>query len=143
MKMKLTTVLLLSGLSSSLLQAAPFDGSAPMLCSVSQVNECVADFGCDKVSRELSEFPDFLRINLGDKLITGLSGGETTGTTMIERSENIDGKLMMGGAEDGKVDQRDGVSWSIAIEENSGAMTATAATDGLAYAVFGACTPLP
>ena len=143
MKMKLTTVLLLSGLFSGLLQAAPFDGSATMLCSVSQVNECVADFGCDRVSRESSDFPDFLKIELGEKRITGLSGGETRGISSIERSENIDGKLMLGGAEDGKAEQHDGVSWSITIEETSGAMTATAAADGLAYAVFGACTPLP
>ncbi len=143
MKMKLTTVLLLSGLFSSFAQAAPFDGSASMLCSVTQINECVADYGCDTVPHNLSGFPGFLKINVGEKRITGLSGDKTTGITPIERSEHIDGKLMMGGAEDGKTNQRDGVSWSIAIQETSGVMTATAAADGLAYVAFGACTPLP
>jgi hypothetical protein len=61
-------------------------------------------------------------------------------STAIERSEHLDGKLILQGADEGIEDVRDGLAWSMVIDETSGKMLLSAAGDGVAFAVFGACT---
>jgi len=61
-------------------------------------------------------------------------------TTTIERSESLDDKLMLQGANDGIEDFRDGLGWTMAIDENTGKQVFSASGDGFAMVVFGACT---
>jgi hypothetical protein len=59
---------------------------------------------------------------------------------MIERLEQVDGKLIIQGAEDGIEGVRDGVGWSAAIAQETGKMVLTASGDEVGFVVFGACT---
>jgi hypothetical protein len=54
--------------------------------------------------------------------------------------EHIDGKLIIEGAQDGIENVRDGLGWTMAINEESGEMVLTAAGDRVGFVVFGACT---
>jgi len=60
----------------------------------------------------------------------------------IERSEAVDGRLVLQGAEDGLESVRDSIGWSLSIDETSGNMALTAFHSDISFAIFGACTPL-
>ena len=103
--------------------------------------ECIPVEGCDRVTPEAANLPRFLSINFKDKKIVAPSGSEAGRTTAIERLEHIDGKLIIEGAEDGAEGVRDGLGWSMAINEESGDMVLTASGDRVGFVIFGACTP--
>ena len=50
-------------------------------------------------------------------------------STTIERLEHLDGKLIVEGAQDSLENVKDGLGWTMAITEESGAMVLTAAGD--------------
>ena len=122
--------------------AGDFDGSKPLLCASVDVMECVPGDGCTKVTAEAIDAPQFFRVNLANKLITGRHVGGDELDSAIERSETVDGKLILQGAEDGLQGVRDGLGWSMAISEDTGKMVLSASGDAAAFVIFGACTPL-
>ena len=121
--------------------AGDFDGSMPLLCASTEVIECIPVEGCDRVTPEAANLPRFLKINFEDKTISAPSGSQKGRSTAIERMEHIDGKLIIQGAEDGVEGVRDGMGWTMAINEESGDMVLTASGDKAGFVVFGACTP--
>ena len=125
---------------SAIALAAPFDGEKTMLCASQYASECVAGSDCVNVSPASVNLPDFFQINTGEKLISAAPESGLTSTTTIERVEHLDGKLMLQGADDGIKDVRDGAGWTMSINESTGKMVVTTASDGFAVVVFGACT---
>ena len=135
-------LVMFSGLfaGSTVLMAAPFDGSKPLVCAVQYVSQCDAGADCINVTPESVSLPDLFIVDAGKKVIAATPESGSDRTTKIERSENLDGKLMLQGADDGIEDFRDGLGWTIAIDEETGKLVFTAAGDGFAIVVFGACT---
>jgi hypothetical protein len=121
--------------------SAEFDGSSVFTCASIDVMECLPAQGCNEVRADAVDIPRFIRVDVKNKQLT-------TGTTddprktAIERMEQVEGKLMLQGAEDGREGQRDGVAWSMAVSADKGDMVLTASGDGVAFVVFGACTSL-
>ena len=122
--------------------AGGFDGSKPLLFAATKAFECTPMGGCVEVTLEEVFLPQFMRIDVKKKEISAIPSTETP-ASKIERMENIDGKLMLQGAEDGRESSRDGVGWTIAIAQESGKTVLTASGDEVAFIVFGACTPYP
>jgi len=122
--------------------AGDFDGSKPRLFSVARLMECTPVEGCKDVSAEEVGLPRFLKIDFAKNTIRPARGGEDIPDTVIERSERVDGKLILEGAEDGYADMRDGLGWTMAISEDSGHVVLTASGDEVAFVVFGACLPM-
>ena len=118
-------ILFVSGIVAPTVYAGDFDGSKPLLCSVIKVFECSPAKGCGEYSAAEENIPQFLKIDFNEKKITSAQGGETVRTSEIEMWDQIDGKLMLQGAEDGMENVRDGLAWSIAIEEDTGKMVLT------------------
>jgi hypothetical protein len=85
-------------------------------------------------------FRQFLRVDFQNMVIKGVTD-EDGRQTKIENMEQIDGKLILQGAEDGVEGVRDGVGWTAAIMEDTGKTILTASGDDVAFVVFGACTP--
>ncbi len=122
--------------------AADFDGSKPLLCAAATLSECIPGGICEQVTSESINAPDFLRINFKKKIITvDAPGQEDRPPSQIKSSEIIDEKLFLQGSDAGK-GIRDGLAWSLAIEQNSGKMVFTASGDAVAFVIFGACTTL-
>jgi hypothetical protein len=119
-----------------------FDGSKPLLMSVERVMECTPAGGCKETSPEEVDLPPFLKIDFAKKTILSARGGEDIPASIIKRSETVDGKLILQGAEDGYTEMKDGLGWTIAISEDSGQVVLTASGDGVAFVVFGACLPM-
>jgi hypothetical protein len=122
--------------------AGDFDGSKPLLVSVGRILECTPVEGCRDVSAASVGVPQFLKIDFAKKTIRPARGEEDSPNTTIERSERVDGKLMLQGAEDGYEDLRDGLGWTLSIAEDTGQVVLTASGDQVAFVVFGAALPL-
>ena len=124
----------LAGLSA-FASASEFDGSKSLICATRSVNECVMGKHCTHVAPEDINVPDFFFVNVKGKLIK-----DNDKKTPIERVEHLDGKLILQGADDGVESVRDGMGWTMAIDEETGKMSLSASGDGFAIVVFGACT---
>ena len=126
------------GLAAVSLQAlsADYDGSKTLLCATQYVSQCDAGADCVNVFPESVNIPDFFVVNTKDKVIGTINSDRTT---PVERVEHLDGKLVLQGADDGVEDVRDGLAWSMSISEDTGKMVLSAAGDGFAMVVFGAC----
>lgn len=120
--------------------AGDFDGSKPLICALMDLVECQPGGKCQPVTAEQLGLPQFFRINFQEKKISGTQTGGNGKGTAIEHLEEVDGKLIIQGAEDGVEDVRDGVGWSLAIAEDTGKLVLTASGDEVAFVVFGACT---
>jgi hypothetical protein len=137
----IASLILCLGLTSKAI-AGDFDGSKPLLVSVARIMECTPVEGCKDVSANEVRLPRFLKIDFAKKTIRPARGGEDIPDTVIERSERVDGKLILQGAEDGYAEMRDGLGWTMAISEESGLVVLTTSGDEVGFVVFGACTPL-
>ena len=120
--------------------ATTFDGSKTLLCALQRVTECETGVECARVWAHEVNAPDFLQVDFANKVISASAEAGTARTTPIERSEHLDGKLILQGADDGVEGVRDGLAWSMVIDDSTGKMIISAAGDGVAFAVFGACT---
>jgi len=121
--------------------AGDFDGSIPLLVSVARILECTPVEGCRDVSADSVGLPQFLKIDFTKKSIRPARKGEGIPDTTIERLEQVDGKLMLQGAEDGYSELRDGLGWTLSISEDTGQVVLTASGDQVAFVVFGAALP--
>lgn len=132
-------MIVVSMLLNSAAMAGDFDGSKLLVCTNQQVNECVYGEHCKMVAPMNVNLPNFFNVDVAKKTITGKHDGGLDASTPVERIEHLDGKLMLQGADDGLPDVRDGMVWSMAIDETSGRMLMTASGDGFAIVAFGAC----
>ena len=143
MKKKLIVILALLCIptTSLLAVAGDFDGSKPLLCTVVEVTECIMGEACKEVSAEEVNLPRYLWINVGKKTIQSKKKSNDSRKSKIERVKQIDSKLIIQGAEQGREDVRDGFGWTIAIMEDTGQMVLTASGDLVGDVAFGVCTP--
>ncbi len=120
--------------------AGDFDGSKELLCAVMDIIECVPGGKCMEVTAEEVGIPNFLRTNFEKKKLSATFADGSKKISPIVNSEKIDGKLILQGAEDGIEGVRDGLGWSLAIDENNGKMVLTASGEAVGFVMFGACT---
>ena len=120
--------------------SAAVDGSEPVICATVEIMECVPDHDCQRISARDVGIPRFLQIDFDGQKITRTRPEGTEISSQIERSEKVDGRLILQGAEDGIEDLRDGIGWTLSIDEASGDMVLTGSGNGVAFVIFGACT---
>lgn len=115
--------------------AAGFDGSAPLLCAVTDTVSCDSKGECVEGSAEAVNLPVFLKIDVTNKTAASVrASGEQRTSKILSVHEEADALVLLGVEDSG--------GWSAAIGESSGKLTLTAAEEGVGYIVFGACTPL-
>ena len=119
--------------------AGDFDGSKPLLFASIEVFE-VLPRGCQEIEAENIILPAFFVINFEERKIIATPESGRKDITKIERMENIEGMLILQGAEDGFQGVDDGLGWTLAIEENTGKAVLSASWRGAALVIFGACT---
>lgn len=119
---------------------AVIDGTEPAICDAAEVLECVPGGTCTEVTPEGAGIPRFLRIDFAKQQITETRPAEDEVTSAIERSETVDGRLILQGAEDGFENVRDGIGWSLSIDQESGQMVLTGSGAEVGFVIFGACT---
>lgn len=119
---------------------AAVDGSEPVICASVNILECVPEGTCQRISAEEAGIPRFLRVDFAGQKITRTRPNGDDVFSPIERSETVDGRLILQGAEDGFEDIIDGIGWSISIDEETGDMVITGSGEEVAFVIFGACT---
>jgi hypothetical protein len=137
----LCIALILSASMAPAVQAADFDGSKPILCSVIKVIECTPTVVDRATTAESIGMPQFLRVDVAARKVWPAMDKEGKRVSEIKRVEHLDGMLILQGADAGVREKRDGTGWSATISEATGKFTLTAASDKTAFVVFGACLP--
>ena len=117
--------------------ALALDDDKDILCATTQVQDCPEAGECMQVRAEDVDAPTFLRINLKDKEI-----GIGTRSVKIERTEEVEDRVIFQGAEDGREDRPDGVGWTMSIDKENGRFTIAAVGSQEVVILFGACTEI-
>ncbi len=133
--------ILLAGLPLTLPAAGTYDGSKRMMCASAEVVECVPHTGCQPVIAESVGAPRFIVVDVAQKKLSARFANDER-SSAIERTESVDGKLMLQGVEDGLETERDGIGWTLSITEDLGDMVLTGSGDNVAFVIFGSCTVL-
>ncbi len=117
--------------------ASALDTSQPLLCAVTQVQECVDGSDCQTVLPEEVNAPTFIRVDMKKKQIRSRKAGKPTN---IDVHEAVKGRLVLMGADQGNENQPDGGGWVMSIEEDTGRFAGTMVLRQAAINIFGACT---
>jgi len=96
------------------------------------VLECDKTGTCAQRTVESTNIPPFVTINFEQKTISDTK--DVNRTSMIKHLEHLDGNLVIHGGEHGR-------GWSMVILEETGALSASAVSEGLGFVIFGVCTP--
>jgi len=129
------------GLSAT--AAADFDGSKPMLCSAVSVIECVPGGVCAQVQTVEIGAPDFFRIDVRKKTITGTANGAERPPNKIESSTVLGNSLFLQGSASGLEQMpEDSLAWSFSVNQDTGDVVMTASGDEVAFVIFGSCIAL-
>lgn len=121
--------------------SADYLGSAPFTCASVDVMECLPVEGCNRVSADAVGLPRFFKVDLKNKQITAARADDTR-KSAIDQVKEVEGKLMLQGAEEGREGVRDGLGWTMSVSTERGDMVLTASGEGVAFVVFGACTSM-
>jgi hypothetical protein len=120
--------------------AGDFDGSKPLICAVIDVVECGPGANCEEKAPEDINLLRFFRIDFKKGMISGTGEAGAGRSTKIEHLEEVDGKLILQGAEEAREGVRDGVGWTMALSKDTGELVATASGDQVAFVMFCNCT---
>jgi len=132
--LRFVAVALLIGCLPQPAVAAPFDGSSPLLCSVSNIRECLHRGDCQRRVPEDVNFPPFLRIDTKAATLATV-GGAAPRSAPIHRMEVVNTGLILHGGQEGR-------GWSAVIAGDTGRLSAGVVDDDGGFMIFGACTPL-
>ena len=123
----------LAGLLSAVPVAAAavdFDGSRTLICAPLEARTCVSGQVCASSRPGEIGIPAFVRIDFDKQVIVG-----PYRTTPIRLMERGDRQLLLQGVELG-------MAWTIALDQESGEMSASIVDRKAGFVLFGACTPL-
>ncbi len=109
------------------------EGLEPLICAVIEDHACSPGEKCVSGTAESINLPQFLRINFGERIITGDAGDGKVRSTAINHMVRVSGKFILQGIQDDK-------AWSMVITTTTGKMTLAVADEGVGFAVFGICT---
>jgi hypothetical protein len=109
-------------------QAGDYDGSRPLICATMQAMDCAAGEDCLRGLPTDVGAPTFMRIDFERKAVIGPKR-----TSPVLFMDNSGGQLLLQGHELG-------FGWTLALDQDSGQMSATLVNRDGAYVLFGACT---
>ena len=114
---------------SMVVHAADFDGSKPLICATTEAHDCEPGELCKRSLPQSVRAPQFMRFDFAKQTVAGAK--RTSPIRSMEKSKDL---VILHGTE---LD----VGWSIAIDAESGELTASYVGRGTPVIIFGACTP--
>lgn len=106
------------------------------LCTAVQATVCRDDDDCEIGVPWEFNIPQFIQVDLDKKTLSTTPASGENRSTPIKSVERQNGLIILQGSEKGRA-----FSW--VITEATGMATVAVARNGVAVAVFGACTPTP
>jgi hypothetical protein len=114
---------------------AGLDGTDPLICATAEAFDCAPNSQCIRDSPEAVNLPRFIRLDFAGKraFTRRLNGEERVAEIMSQQS--VDGRLVLQGVQLGH-------GWSMAISQETGAMSLAVVGDEIGFVIFGTCTNL-
>jgi hypothetical protein len=134
--LKYLVLVLLVMAPGAMTMADDVSGADVILCTAVDVNICYASGGCENAPPWDLNIPDFIEIDVKEKVLrTTVASGQNR-STPIKNIERTDGLLVIQGFEAGR-------AFSFLIHESTGRLSTAVAREDINVAVFGVCTPVP
>ena len=110
-------------------------GADRFLCASVQAMRCT-EVDCDVAPPWTWNIPEFIEVDLRARTLSTTRASGEARTTSIKHQERENGLIVLQGTEAGR-------AFSFVITEETGALSAAVAREGITVGVFGACTPIP
>ena len=111
-----------------------------MLCSIIDVIECHPGGECIRSDASSVNLPFFVNVDLSKKEIRSPQKEGKNRLTPIASVTQLDGKIILQGAEDNTDNEEDAVGWTMSIDADDGRMIFSATREKAGFMIFGACT---
>ena len=128
--MKRIIVMVLAASFSMMALAEPIDGRKRVLCTTTELQDCVAGSECLKGLPAEYGAPTSLRIDFANRQVLG-----ERRKSKIRDLEKSNGQILLQGLEMG-------FGWTIGIDSKSGEMTVSLVNREGAFVLFGSCSAL-
>ncbi len=122
--------------------AGDFNGSKPLTGTTERIIEINRYKITDNVDADTLGLPKNFWIDFKAKMIRPSKESLVRKTIAFNRLEHIENKLVIQGIDQGVEGVEDGLAWSLTISKKDGTSVLTASGGGIAYVVFGTCTPV-
>lgn len=109
-------------------------GSDQILCAALQATRCTVESGCQTSFPQNFNIPDFIEIDFGNKQMQTTKASGQNRVTPIASLTRENGVAYIQGMQGGRL-------FSLAVDEQTGKLTAVTASNGKAVSVFANCTP--
>lgn len=120
--------------------AAQVSGKDPVMCGLFEVQECLAERGCERVKpHEVNLRTRFLEVDFKKRMVRAKG---TERSSKVDKVYEVGNKLVLAGAAPGDAAGEDGVGFSMTITKDNGHMVMAVTGDEVSFVVFGACTTL-
>jgi len=130
LRIGLSALLLLAAAVAIAFAAPPYDGSKPMKCSIETTMICSDPNVCVRGNADTVGLPGVLNVDVGQRVISGAATGRTIKIAWV----NTDGgRLLIGGTEMGG-------GWTMAVSQDTGAMSSAVIVRSGGFLLFGSCT---
>jgi len=110
--------------------APPYDGSKPMQCTIETTMICSEPSVCVRGNADTVGLPQVLNVDVGQRVISGAATGRTIKIAWVN---NDGGRLLIGGTELGG-------GWTMAVKQDSGAMSSAVIVRSGGFLLFGSCS---
>jgi len=110
--------------------APPYDGSKPMQCTIETTMICSEPSVCVRGNADTVGLPQVLNVDVGQRVISGAATGRTIKIAWVN---NDGGRLLIGGTELGG-------GWTMAVKQESGAMSSAVIVRSGGFLMFGTCS---
>ena len=127
------SLLLITPLAIVTAHADDVTGANKLLCSSGQLAACFDDGSCDHAPPSALNVPAFIEVDLVKKQLSTTPASGENRVSPIRNMERTEGRIVLQGVEGGR-------AFSLLIDEQTGALTAAVARNGLGVIVFGNCT---
>jgi hypothetical protein len=110
--------------------APPYDGSKPMQCTIETTMICSDPSVCVRGNADTVGLPQVLNVDVPQRVISGAATGRTIKIAWVS---NDGGRLLIGGTELGG-------GWTMAVKQDSGAMSSAVIVRSGGFLLFGSCS---
>lgn len=110
--------------------APPYDGSKPMQCTIETTMICSEPSVCVRGNADTVGLRQVLNVDVGQRVISGAATGRTIKIAWVN---NDGGRLLIGGTELGG-------GWTMAVKQDSGAMSSAVIVRSGGFLMFGTCS---